>query len=66
MILSAGILIMRGADLLRDNAYEQSFSALTEELSTKGIIGTYWKALILLRWTLVTATLVFLRDHSEF
>ena len=66
MVLSTIILKLKNANLLRDNVYEETFSILTQELSLKGATGTYWKVLILLRWTLVSSVLVFLRNNSDF
>ena len=51
---------------MRDNFYVESFSVLTQDLSLKGATGTYWRVLMLLRWTLVSSVLVFLRNHSDF
>ena len=46
--------------------YKEKYGTLTEGLSTKTAIGTYWNVLILIRWLYTTAVLILLRDHCEF
>lgn len=59
------ILKIKGTHRLSEEAYEKKFSTITSDLSKKGLIGDYWKIFILIRWTLVSSSLVFLKDHPE-
>jgi hypothetical protein len=56
----------RKQDSLDSLEYKEKYGTLTEGLSTKTAIGTYWNVLILIRWLYTTAVLILLRDHCEF
>ncbi len=59
------ILKIKGSHRLSEEVYEKKFSTITSDLSKKGLIGHYWQIFILIRWALVSSSLVFLKDHPE-
>jgi len=77
IVIAVGLLIAIGLftkilyqkrkqDTLDSLEYKEKYGTLTEGLSTKTAIGTYWNVLILIRWLYTTAVLILLRDHCEF
>jgi hypothetical protein len=56
----------RGKDGFDSPEYKDKYGTLTEGLSTKTTIGTFWNVLILIRWVYTTVLLIYLRDHCEF
>jgi len=77
IVIAVGLLIAIGLftkilyqkrkqDTLDSLEYKEKYGTLTEGLSTKTAIGTYWNVLILIRWLYTTAVLILLRDHCQF
>ena len=66
IMISTVILTLKRNGLIGDIFYDKYFSTLTNSLSTKRIISNYWQVLVLIRWTLVSVILVFLKNHAEF
>lgn len=62
VVVLAGI-IKGNTDKLKSPQFKQRYgTALTEGLTLKGLVGTYWVPLMLVRWSLMTAILVLPRD----
>ena len=60
------LLKFKGTSRLPEEAYEKKFSSITSDFSKKGVIGNYWQVFILIRWVLVSCSLVFLKNYPEF
>ena len=60
------LLKFKGTKRLPEEAYEKKFSSISSDLSKKGVIGNYWQVFILIRWVLVSCSLVFLKNYPEF
>ncbi len=52
--------------IAREN-FEKKFGSLIEgQRADYSTVAAYWKFLTLIRWTMTTSILIFLKDHNEF
>jgi len=47
---------------INTDEFKALYGTLTEGVNTKTRVGSFWKILILIRWTLTMLSLVFLRE----
>ena len=45
--------------------FKERYGCLTEGLRTSCFIGAYWNIIVMIRWTLTTIILIYLRDFDE-
>jgi hypothetical protein len=56
-------VLYKNRDRIKKMFFKKKFKALIEDMNIKTTIGVYWNLIILGRWLLTNALLVFLRDY---
>jgi hypothetical protein len=56
----------RGLKMMEDKVFQEKYSELISSDHKKNLVGSYWRVIVSLRWTLTLLVLVFARDHYEF
>lgn len=56
----------RTLKMLEDEGFKEKYSELISADHKSNLIGSYWKVIVTLRWSLTLIVLVFSRDHYEF
>ena len=66
MFASAEIIrFHRAKGTIESDDFKERYGCLIEGLRTSCFIGAYWNVIVMIRWTLTTIILIYLRDFDE-
>ena len=55
------------ANVVEREKFEKKFGSLIEDQrAAQSTVAAYWQLLTLIRWTITTAILIFLKEHCAF